>query len=116
MEMEEEMSHPKETHTWGPGKCIPQATKAQRYVINSMRFVEHTKFMKYHALIINFWGLWPSERDLARWIKTWWSPKGDYDLQLILKGFFTIIFYNLEDKDHIFENGSYFFNFVGIYL
>jgi hypothetical protein len=30
-----------------------------------------------------------------------------------LKGFFTIIFYNLEDKDQVFENGPYFYNSVG---
>jgi hypothetical protein len=72
--------------------------------------------MKYHALIKKFLGLWPSERNLARWIKTWWNPKGEYDLHFISKGFFTIIFYNLEDKDRVFENGPYFFNSVGLYL
>jgi hypothetical protein len=32
------------------------------------------------------------------------------------KGFFTTIFYNLEDKDKIFEGGPYFYNLVGLYL
>jgi hypothetical protein len=72
--------------------------------------------MKEHSLIGTFLGLWPLERDLMRWIKTWWNPKGDYDVQLSSKGFFTIIFYNLEDKDRIFENGPYFYNSAGIFL
>jgi hypothetical protein len=71
--------------------------------------------MKEHSLIGKFIYLWPSERDLMRWIKTWWNPKGHYELQLSSKGFFTVIFFNLEDKDQIFENGSYLFNSVGIY-
>jgi hypothetical protein len=58
--------------------------------------------MKEHALIGKFLGLWPSEHDLMHWIKTWWNPKGDYDVQLSSKGFFMIIFYNLEDKDRVF--------------
>jgi hypothetical protein len=41
------------------------------------------------------------------------EPKGDYELQLSSKGFFTIIFYNLEDKDRVFENGPYFYNSTG---
>jgi hypothetical protein len=60
--------------------------------------------------------LWPSEWDFMHWIKTWWNPKGDYELQLSSKRFLTIIFFNLEDKDRIFENGSYFFNPAGLYL
>jgi hypothetical protein len=59
---------------------------------------EHTQFMQEHALIGKFLGLWPSERDLNKWIKHWWNPKGDYEVQLSSKGFFTIILYNLEDK------------------
>ena len=72
--------------------------------------------MRDHALIGKFIGLWPSEKDLACWIKTWWNPKGDYEHQLSSKGFFIVIFYNLEDKDKIFEGGPYFYNSFGLYL
>jgi hypothetical protein len=90
--------------------------KAPRYHISSTRVGEHTQFMQEHALIGKFLGLWPSERDLNKWIKHWWNPKGDYEVQLSSKGFFTIILYNLEDKDRIFENGPYFFNSAGLFL
>jgi hypothetical protein len=116
MEVEAVMSHPKETQTWEPGKCIPQMTNAQRYVINLARVGENTQFMRDHTLLGIFLGLWPFEWDFMRWIKTWWNPKGDYELQLSSKRFFMIIFFNLEDKDRIFENGSYFFNSTGLYL
>ena len=72
--------------------------------------------MRDHALIGQILGFWPLEKDLARWIKAWWNPKGDYELQLSSKGFFRIIFYNLEDKDKIFERGAYLYNLVGLYL
>jgi hypothetical protein len=116
METDAGTSQPKTPRSWEPGKCIPQMEKPPRYLISSTRVGEHTQFMREHALIGKFLGLWPAERDLNKWIKHWWNPKGDYELQLSSKGFFTIILYNLEDKDRIFENGSYFFNSAGLFL
>ena len=116
METEAGTSAPKPLRRWEPGKCIPQTEKAPRYHISSTRVGEHKQFMQEHALIGKFLGLWPSERELLKWIKHWWNPKGDYDVQLSSKGFFTIILYNLEDKDRIFENGPYFFNSAGLFL
>ena len=45
-----------------------------------------------------------------------WKPLGHYDLQLGAKGFFTIIFFNEEDRTKIFENGPYFYNSAGLFL
>jgi len=78
--MDVESSHPKASQVWIPGKCIPQAPIMPRYVIKSTKIVEHTHFMRDHALIDKFLGLWPSKKDLARWIKTRWTPKGYYEL------------------------------------
>jgi len=72
--------------------------------------------MRDHSLIDKFMGLWPSKRDLMRWIKDWWNPKGYYEVKLSSKGFFKIILYSLEDKDRIFDNGPYFYNSTGIFL
>jgi hypothetical protein len=63
--------------------------------------------MKDFTLIGKFLGLWPSEKDLVKWIQHWWNPKGHYDLQLGSKGFFTIILHNLE---------PYFYNSTGLFL
>jgi hypothetical protein len=51
MEVEANTSHPKVTCMWELGKCIPQTTKAPRYVINSVKVGEHTHFMMEHTLI-----------------------------------------------------------------
>lgn len=107
MEDEAESSHPKVTQVWKSWKCIPQSSATPRYVVNSTRVGEHTQFMKDHALIKNFIELWPSEWDLIIWINIRWKPNGHYELQLGSKEFFTTIFYNLEDKDRILENGPY---------
>lgn len=45
-----------------------------------------------------------------------WKPKGDVTLQLGPKGFFTTIFFCLEDKYRILMEGPYFFNSAGFYL
>lgn len=72
--------------------------------------------MKENAIICKFMGIWPSERALKGWVQAKWNPKGEIKLQLGLKGFLTIIFALLEDKDIIFEGGLYFFNSAGLYM
>jgi hypothetical protein len=58
METEVGTSHPKAPQGWEPGKCIPQMEKTPRYLISSTRVEEHTQFMREHALIGKFLGLW----------------------------------------------------------
>ena len=72
--------------------------------------------MKTYAIIGKFMGIWPTERSLLHWISTKWKPKAHFDIQLGSKGFFTIIFTLLEDKDRVLEGGPYFFNFVDLFL
>lgn len=72
--------------------------------------------MKDHAIIVKFICTWPNERDLVCWIHQWWKPKGDVDLQLGSKGFFTTIFHSLEDKERIFDNDPYFYGAVGLHM
>jgi hypothetical protein len=47
----------------------------------------YIQWMKDHALIGKFMGIWPSERALQIWIKSHWKVKGKIDLQLGSKGF-----------------------------
>jgi hypothetical protein len=101
---------------WMLGKCIPQVPQAPKYVINSPRIEEQKQYMRDHALVGKLLGLWPSERDLVKWIQYWWKPKGHYEIQLGSKGFFTIILHNLEDRNRIFDGGPYFYNSAGLFL
>ena len=61
-------------------------------------------------------GIRTLERALKGWIQVKWNPKGVIEMQFGSKGFFTVVFTLLEEKDHIFEGGPYFFNFVGFYM
>ena len=72
--------------------------------------------MRDHALICKFVGVCPSERDLTNWIKQKWQPPGHIELKLGVKGFFTVIFSNLQDKEKVFENGPYFYYNVGLFM
>ena len=45
-----------------------------------------------------------------------WKPKGHYDLQMGAKGFLTIIFFNLEDRNRVLDGGPYFFNLARFFL
>jgi hypothetical protein len=101
---------------WVLGKCIPQPPQAPKCVVSSPRIEEQKKYMRDNALVGKFLGLWPSEHDLVKWIQYWWKPKGHYDLQLGSKGFFTIIFHNLEDRNRIFDGGPCFSNSAGLFL
>ena len=68
---EKAASIPTSTAPWKPGKCIPQAPQAPKYVISSPRIEEQKQFMRDYALVGKFLGLWPSERDMIRWIQYW---------------------------------------------
>lgn len=61
-------------------------------------------------------GLWPTEKALQMWIMYHWKPKGSTDLHLRSKGFFTVVFISIEDKDKIFEGGPYFYAATGLYM
>lgn len=72
--------------------------------------------MAEHAIICKFMGIWPTERALCLWIRQQWKPRGDVKLHLGAKGFFTVVFSNLEDKDRIFEGDPYFLDSAGLYM
>ena len=55
--------------------------------------------MVTYAMICKFMGFWPTEKALHAWIKNHWKPKGEIELHLGSKGFVTVVFTNLMDKD-----------------
>jgi len=99
-----------------PGKCVPKERMVPKLLIRSKSVREDIQYMKDHALIGKFIGMWPMEKSLKWWINTTWKPQGNCDLQLGAKGFFTMIFFNEADRINVFDNGPYFFNYAGLYL
>lgn len=100
----------------GQGGCLPKATELPAIQVRSGKVRERIELWKEKALIGKFIGFWPKESDLIRWIKTIWKPRGHHDLQLGAKGFFTILFFNIEERDRILEGGPYFMFSAGLYL
>ena len=98
------------------GQCLPRAVKKPRFVIPTSKLDEYRGYMKKHALICKFIGIWPTEKDLLKWIQIKWQPKGHINLKFGAKRFFTVIFTNLLDKERIFEGGPYFYNIAGLFL
>eukprot|EP00253_Pinus_taeda_P025482 PITA_25482 len=96
--------------------CRPIAKERPRIELPGDIIDNRIEFMQDHAVIGKFIGFWPTERALRGWIAAKWKPKGDVTLQLGAKGFFTTIFYCLEDKHRILGGGPYFFNSAGLYL
>ena len=98
------------------GQCVPKSKTVPKLQIEYERVREDIQYMKERALIGKFVGIWPTKKTLVWWINSTWKPHGHFDLQLGAKGFFTIIFFNEEDKTKIFENGPCFYNSVGLFL
>lgn len=98
------------------GKCLPKASKKPRFIIPNNKMEEYRGYMKDYALICKFVGFWPSEKDLSKWIQQRWKPKGHVELKLGAKGFFRVIFSNIEKKERIFEGGPYFMNNAGLFM
>jgi hypothetical protein len=88
--------------------CLPKAPENPKYEVKTNRIVRYIQYMQDHDFIGKFMGIWPTEKALNWWIKTTWKPKGQIDLKLGSKGFFTVIFSNLEERDKVFENGLTF--------
>lgn len=97
-------------------KCLPRAMNKPKFVIPNNRLEEYRSYMKDNALICKFVGFWPVEKDLFRWIQQRWKPKGHVEIKLGVKGFFTVIFSSLEDKERIFEGGPYFMNNARLFM
>lgn len=98
------------------GACKPKKTNSLRVVITDPEIQDYREHMAERATICKFMGIWPSEKALCHWIKLHWKPRGDVKLHLGAKGFFTVVFANLEDKDRIFEGGPYFMASAGLYM
>lgn len=98
------------------GRCLLRAAKKPRFVIPNNKLEEYRSYMKDHALICKFVGIWLSQKDMAKWIQQRWKPKEHIDLKLEAKGFLTVIFSNLEDRERIFEEGTYFLNNVDLFM
>ena len=98
------------------GPCKPKAAVIPRIILNDPALQAHRDHMQTYAIICKFMGLWPTEKALQMWIKYHWKPKGNIDLHLGSKGFFTVVFANIEDKDRVFKGGPYFFATAGLYM
>lgn len=110
-----EASNPSPNNT-SQGVCKPKKKDTLRMVLSDPNIQAYREHMIEHAIICKFMGLWPTERALCQWIKQHWRPKGDVKLHLGAKGFFTVVFTNLEDKDKVFNGGPYFFSSAGLYM
>lgn len=96
--------------------CKPKSKKIPTLEIMGPDIVAYRNYMQEHAMIYKLMGLWPTEKTLNKWIQMKWRSKGDIMLQLVSKWFFTVIFDLMEDRDHSFEGGPYFFNLVSLYM
>jgi hypothetical protein len=94
----------------------PKTTMIPKVILEDPQTQLYRDQIKVHALICNFMGLWSTERTLYNWIKYHWNPNGEVELHLGSKGFFTIVFVNLEDRDRVFEGGPYFHASTGLYM
>jgi len=98
------------------GPCKPKAAVTQIVILNVLGLQAHMDHMQTYAIICKFMGVWPTEKDLQTWIKYHWKPKGNIDVYLGSKGFFTVVFGNIEDNDRVFEGGPYFYTADGLYM
>jgi len=107
---------PEESLQISSSTCRPVAKERPQIELPGDKIDRRIEYMKDHALIGKFIGFWLTEKALYGWIAAKWKPKGDVNLQLGPKGFFTATFFCLEDKYRILGAGPYIFNSAGLYL
>ena len=98
------------------GKCIQKAKKIRTMLIHREFLRARIQHMKNVTFIGKFVGICPSEKYLLWWINVTWKSQAHFDLHLGVKGFFTMVFLNLEHINYIFEGGSYFFNSTSLFI
>jgi len=96
--------------------CKPIAAEIPTIELPRKRINSQIQYMKDHALIGKFIGLWPIEKALHGWIIAKWKPKGHITLQLVPMDFFTAVFNCIEDQNRVLDRGPYFFNVASPYL
>lgn len=101
-EKKETISNPSNNTTTN-GTCKPKQVETLRVVIMDPEIQAYRDHMAEHAVICKFMGLWPTERVICQWIRQHWKPKGDVKLHLGAKGFFTVVFSNLERIEFLME-------------
>lgn len=110
-EEEDKVHGPKDKKQKGP--CKPKAEITPRVVLNDPALHVHRDHIRTYAIICKFMGLWSTKKALQTWVKYHWKI---IDLHLGSKGFFTIVFTNIADKDNVFEGGPYFYATAGLYM
>lgn len=111
-----ERSIPSQNGTIGPSPYKPLSKETPSLIIEDPWIKEYRDHMCKHALICHFMGVRLNEKALCWWINQKWKPKGNYELQLGARDFFTVIFAHGEDRDHTFEGGPYFYNSGRLYI
>jgi len=115
-EKERRGSSQKPTSIGTIGVCKPKSNIIPRVILSDLALQAHRDHMTEYTVICKFMGMWLTERALHIWIRSHWKPKGEIHLHMGSKGFFTVVFTSLEDKDRVFEGGPYFYAVAGLYM
>jgi hypothetical protein len=62
--------------------CMAKTEENPRYEVTSPLVGDYIQYMKDHAVIGKFMGIWPLEKALLVWIKMRWKVKRDISLKL----------------------------------
>lgn len=70
------------------------------------------------GLVGQFNGLWPSPKNVQKWVERNWTASidGKISIRFCGRGYYTFHFEIKEDRDLIFRSGSYFMDIRGLYL
>jgi hypothetical protein len=95
---------------------LAKTSENPKYKVTSTEIGNYIQWMRDHALIRKFMGIWPLDKSLQLWINSRWKVKSQIDLQLGSKGFFIVVFSESRERDKVFEERPYFFNLAGLHM
>lgn len=99
-----------------PGVYKPKSNTIPQVILSDFALQAHRDHMTEHAVIWKFMGIWLTERVLHVRIRSHWKLMGEITFHLGSKGFFTVVFTSLEDKDRVFEGSPYFYAAASFYM
>ena len=96
--------------------CFPRSHDRPVLVIPPADVMEDIEYWTKHALICKFLGIRISLSALEAWIHRSWQVEGDMEIMLAGNSFFFVVFSCMFDRDHVYEEGPYFYNHAGLFV
>lgn len=90
--------------------CLERCSERPRLVIPPEMIAKDVEYFSKHSLYCKFLGMRVSLQFLENWAQGTWALEGEMEIMFLANNYFMVTFNCMEDRNRVFEGGSYFYN------